>query len=125
MQLQMYVRVVSHCPKKSTLLEKKILYSFGTAPLKFVFKKPLAFEANSIRRRFTKLHFFFAISTQNFVFCLYHFLAIITEYFFDLLQINEFEKVTIRCVLFQESPDVLLTAGEIPPYGWEKRFYNR
>jgi len=39
------------------------------------------------------------------------------------IQINEFEKVTIRCVLFQESPDVL-TAGEIPPYGWEKRFYN-
>ena len=63
--------------------------------------------------------------TQNCVFCVYVPSSCNNNrIFFDLLlQINEFEKVTIRCVLFQESPDVL-TAGEIPPYGWEKRFYN-
>jgi len=38
------------------------------------------------------------------------------------VKINDFEKVTIRCVLFEQpAPNDL--GGMIPPHGWEKRFY--
>lgn len=37
------------------------------------------------------------------------------------LQINNFEKVNVRCILFQRSSSNL---AEIPPPGWEKRFYS-
>ena len=40
-----------------------------------------------------------------------------------ILQINDFEKVTVRCVLFEQLPPGMIGA-EVPPKGWEKRFYQ-
>ena len=42
---------------------------------------------------------------------------------FLIFQINDFEKVTVRCVLFEQLPPGMIGA-EIPPKGWEKRFYS-
>ena len=40
---------------------------------------------------------------------------------FLYFQINNFEKVNIRGILFQKE---ILETGEIPPSGWDKRFYQ-
>ena len=37
-------------------------------------------------------------------------------------QINDFETIKVRAVLFQKSLEKLNT--EIPPIGWDKRFYQ-
>jgi len=40
------------------------------------------------------------------------------------LQINDFEMVKIRAVLFQKTTEEGLVSAELPPVGWEKRFYQ-
>ena len=39
-----------------------------------------------------------------------------------LFQINDFETIKVRAVLFQKSLEKL--NAEIPPIGWDKRFYQ-
>ena len=42
--------------------------------------------------------------------------------YFSTFQINDFETIKVRAVLFQKSQEKL--NAEIPPTGWEKRFYQ-
>ena len=61
------------------------------------------------------------LSPYTFIQC-YMFIRYLRVIQILILQINDFEKVTVRCVLFEQLPPGMIGA-EVPPKGWEKRFY--